>query len=108
MAEMLCDGCEMKRLDLSLSTSLQNSTGHFCGECVSKPPNCISCSSSNVKVEVDFGYDYQSCYDCGYTIEQEVITDKIPKRLRGVISEEAMAFIYAPENRETRVWIRKV
>ncbi len=108
MAEMLCDGCEMKRLDLSLSTSLQNSTGYFCEECVSKPPTCRSCDSLRVKVRVDFGYDYESCYDCGYTIESIANLDKIPKRVQGVISEEAMAFYYAPENRDVVIWVQNV
>jgi len=103
-----CDGCEMKRLRLSLSTSLQHSTGFFCNDCKSKTPVCRSCDSSNVRADADFGYDYESCYDCGYTIESITDVDKIPARLKGVMSEEAMAFIDAPENRETTIWIKKV
>ena len=55
-----------------------------------------------------FGYDFSSCYDCGYTIESIVNLDKIPKRLQGVLSEEAMAFYGAPENRETTIWMETV
>jgi hypothetical protein len=33
---------------------------------------------------------------------------KIPKRVQGVISEEAMAFYDAPENREVLIWVQNV
>ena len=108
MTEPLCDSCECKRLGLSLSTSLQFSTGHICSECLSNKPTCKSCNSSKVKVSADFGYDYISCYSCGYTVESIANLDKIPKRAPGVISEEAMAFYDAPENREVLIWVQNV
>ena len=82
----------MKRLNLSLSSSLQSPTHHTCSECLNFKPTCNSCNSSRLKLDSGFGYDFSSCYDCGYTIESIVNLDKIPKRLQGVLSEEAMAF----------------
>jgi hypothetical protein len=103
-----CDLCELKRLNLFLSTSLQSPTNHTCSECLNFKPTCNSCNSSRLKLDSGFGYDFSSCYDCGYTIESIVNLDKIPKRLQGVLSEEAMAFYGAPENRETTIWMEKV
>ena len=105
MTEPLCDSCEMKRLGLSLSTSLQFSTGHTCNACKENKPSCKSCKSNNVRTNADFGYDFVSCLDCGYTLESIAILEKIPKRLHGVISEEAMSFFDAPENRHVNIWI---
>jgi len=105
MSESTCDRCEMKRLGLTLSTSLQSPTGHICIDCMNDKPKCKSCNSEQVSANSSFGYDFISCYDCGYTIESIADLEKIPKRLRGVISEEAMSFLDAPENREIRVWI---
>lgn len=108
LMEPTCDSCEMKRLGFSLSISLQNPTGHTCEACKNRRPSCSSCKSERVRAEGDFGYDFISCLDCGYTIESVAILEKIPERLRGVISEEAMAFYDAPENRETKIWIVNV
>jgi len=102
-----CDSCEMKALGFTLSNSLEVQTGFTCQECMDWKPNCDSCKSTEIKIEAAFGYCFKSCYDCGYTIESTFVA-KMPNRLYGVMSEEAMAFLDDPANCEVKISMKEV
>ena len=102
-----CDTCEMKAKGYTLSISLENPTGFTCKECIDWRPHCDSCKSKEISITEGFGHCIKSCYACGYNIESTFI-GVMPKRLIGVISEEAMAILDADENCEIRIWVEKV